>query len=233
MGKEISRFLPYILAGSILVFSGSCKKEIEEEQLTDSDGNVYTSVIIGTQEWMVESLKTTKYNDGSHISLVTDEKEWSNLKTPGYCWYDNNEAEYKADYGALYNWYCVSSGKLCPEGWHVPTKSDLDTLVNFLGGAQSAGGKLKEKRFTHWNFPNSGATNESGFTALPGGGRYYDGLLYAYVYAGIGQYGCFWSLTDEYTYEANVLVVFFDFNFALDNGLSLKETGQSVRCVKD
>ena len=134
---------------------------------TDIDGNVYHTVTIGTQIWMVENLKTTRYNDGSPIPFVTDSSSWSNLTTPGYCWY-NNDTTNKNTYGALYNWFAVNTGKLAPTGWHVPTDDEWTTLTTYLGGESIAGGKLKETGTTHWRTPNAGATNEIGFTASSG-----------------------------------------------------------------
>jgi len=110
--------------------------------ITDIDGNYYTTVTIGTQVWMVENLKTTKYNDGTGIPLVTDNTVWCNLSTPGYCWYNNDETTYKNPYGALYNWHTVHTGKLCPSGWHVPTDSEWITLTSYFGGMNTAD-KLK------------------------------------------------------------------------------------------
>ena len=115
---------------------------------------------------MQQNLKTTSYNDGTAIPLVTDLNIWYILGTPGYCWY-NDSIQYKNLYGALYNWYTVNTGKLCPTGWHIPTYIEWDTLMNYLGGLNIAGGALKST--TGWNSPNIGATNSSGFTALPGG----------------------------------------------------------------
>ena len=144
---------------------------IATQGVTDYDGNHYSSVLIGSQIWMAENLKTIKYNDGTAIPLVTDATEWSNLTTHGYCWYNNDEATYGDTYGALYNWYTVETGNLCPTGWHVPTDAEWTELIDYLGGESVAGGKLKETGTTHWNSPNPGATNETGFTTLPGGYR--------------------------------------------------------------
>ena len=108
--------------------------------VVDIDGNVYHTVTIGTQVWMVENLKTTKYNDGTAIPLVTDNTAWGALTTPGYCWYNNDSATYKNTYGALYNWYAVNTGKLAPTGWHVPTDSEWTVLTTYLGGQSVAGG---------------------------------------------------------------------------------------------
>ena len=198
------------------------EKSFTTEQLKDADGNVYTSVTIGTQTWMVENLKTTKYNDGADIPLVTDNTAWSNLTTPGYCWY-NNEIANKTPYGGLYNWYTASSGKLCPTGWRVPSDSDWTTLIVFLGGNSVAGGKLKETGTTHWNSPNTGATDEFGFKYLPGGLRDTYGAIYS-----IGTVGDYWGTTPVFSTGI--------FNNSIEIGTThsgFKNEGISVRCLKD
>ena len=194
--------------------------------ITDYDGNEYQTVFIGKQLWMAENLKTTTYDDGTPIPNVTGNTEWSYLTTGAYCWY-NNEASYKDAYGALYNWYTVNTGKLCPTDWHVPTDSEWTTLTEYLGGMSVAGGKLKEVGTTHWDNPNTGATNESGFTALPGGYR----LGYK-SFKNIGNNGCWWSSTEHstsnayywYLYEYSVLIYRYN---------EPKEFGFSVRFVRD
>jgi len=149
----------------------------------DASGNNYTVVMIGSakgdedssefpgnkgvQIWMGENLKTTTFNDGTPINNVTSNSSWSQLSSSAYCFYDN----VINDYGLLYNWYTVGTGKLCPTGWRVPSDDDWTALIQYLGGATVAGGKLKESGTSHWENPNSGATNSSGFTALPGGYR--------------------------------------------------------------
>ena len=143
---------------------------ISNRLVTDIDGNVYQTVTIGTQVWMVENLKTTRYIDGTAIPLDTNSSTWGGLTTPGYCWY-NDSAIYGNTYGALYNWYAVNTGKLAPAGWHVPTDSEWTVLTTYLGGETVAGGKLKDTGTTYWQSPNTGATNASGFLALPGGFR--------------------------------------------------------------
>ncbi len=213
---------------AILILTTNCeKKEDPSDTMTDRDGNVYTSVTIGTQVWMVENLKTTKYNDGTDIPLVTDDTEWANLNTPGYCWYNNDAATYKNPYGALYNWYAVSTGKLCPTGWHVPTDAEWTTLTTYLGGESVAGGKLKELGTTHWTTPNTGATNETGFAALPGGYIYYDG-----TFDFIGNIGGWWSATEYYPPSAHARGMYYDLSdvYSLYNS---KEIGYSIRCLKD
>jgi len=112
--------------------------------LEDVDGNVYQTVTIETQVWMAENLKTTKYNDGSEIPLVLEQQAWYDLHAPGYCWYNNDESGNRDIYGALYNWYALDTGKLCPPGWHVPSDKEWATLIESLGGEAVAGGKLKD-----------------------------------------------------------------------------------------
>lgn len=202
------------------------EKSFTTEQLKDADGNVYTSVTMGTQTWMVENLKTTKYNDGTSIPNVTVDATWAALTTPAYCWYNNNAA-YKPTYGALYNWYTVNTGKLCPAGWHVPTEAEWTTLTDYLGGASVAGGKLKESGTAHWSSPNTGATNESGFTALPGGFRSVDGTCYFVVFNGF-----WWSSTESSATYAWLRFVLYDYaGVVRDSGE--KPAGFSVRCVRD
>jgi uncharacterized protein (TIGR02145 family) len=212
---------------SLIMISG-CEKN--DEELKDKDGNVYTSVTIGTQIWMVENLKTTKYNDGTAIPLVTGMSEWVNLTTPGYCYYDNDATTYKNTYGTLYNWHAINTGKLCPSGWHVPTDVEWTTLTDYLGGYTVAGAKLKETGITHWKDPNTGATNETRFTALPGGHRtYING-----EFLNIGLYGIWWSATESVIEASYAYCWHTDYDTSnMDNIHSPKENGISVRCVRD
>lgn len=199
------------------------------QSVKDIEGNVYKTIKIGTQVWMVENLRTTKFNDGTRIPLVTDAIVWSNLSTPGYCWYDNNAAAYKVTYGALYNWYAVNTGKLCPTGWHVPSNREWKILTGYLGGEDMAGGKLKESDTIHWISPNTG-TNESGFTAFPGGARQDDGLFGALFLSEIGLSGFWWSSTDCDVNTAWQLDM-----VSWDSGVMItphyKVRGHSVRCL--
>jgi uncharacterized protein (TIGR02145 family) len=166
--------------------------------VTDIEGNTYKTIQIGNQVWMAENLRTTKYNDGATIPLVTDNSTWAGLSTPAYCWFDNEQSLYAATYGALYNYYAVETGKLCPTGWHVPSDAEWSELTSYLGGASVAGGKMKETGTNHWTSPNSGATNESGFTAVPGGIRFItDGTFFAE-----GDNGRLWSSTANGDYHS-------------------------------
>ena len=113
----------------LIILIHSCEL-IDDNSIKDKDRNVYKTVIIGTQVWMAENLKTTKYKDGTAIPLVTDGNAWAALSTPGYCWYNNDAATYEDTYGVLYNWYTVNTGKLCPTGWHVPSDAEWTTIRN-------------------------------------------------------------------------------------------------------
>lgn len=134
--------------------------------VVDIDGNVYNTVKIGNQVWMVENLKTTRFNDGADIPYINS--DWSNLETSGYCFYDFS-VDNKALYGALYNWPAVNSSKLCPNGWHIPSDSEWNTLINYLGGESYAGSFIKHSGLTSWTSSSSTSNNFSGFTALPSG----------------------------------------------------------------
>jgi uncharacterized protein (TIGR02145 family) len=211
----------------------SCEPEKHVLQPTtgtviDYEGNIYQTIKIDDQWWMAENLRTTRYNDGSEIPHVTYFDDWRNLTTPAYVWYNNDPLTYKATYGALYNWYAVNTGNLCPAGWHVPTDDEWSNLAEYLGGESIAGGKMKESGTLHWNSPNDGATNESGFTALPGGYRYGDDGQFW----GISQFGSWWSSSEidatlawhwQVVYQSDDLVRY----------QNLKRAGLSVRCLKD
>lgn len=196
------------------------------QRVKDIDGNEYKTVKIGTQVWMAENLKTTKYNDGTEIPRVSDDNLWQKYE-PAFSWYNNDESENKNKYGALYNWYAVSTNKLCPTGWHVPSKSELSVLTNFNIIDTLSGGKLKEVGTVHWKSPNKGATNETGFTALPGGYRHYSG-----EFKYLGEYGNWWSTTGENTYVANCWTLMHAYR-GMGLGAESKRDGLSVRCVKD
>jgi uncharacterized protein (TIGR02145 family) len=198
---------------------------------TDIDGNYYNTVIIGSQIWMAENLKTTKYNDVTAISHLTTDADWAAEDgTVGhngaYCWY-NNDISYKNPYGALYNWYAVKTGKLCPAGWHVPTDAEWTTLTTYLGGLGVAGGKLKETGTTHWLDPNYGATNETGFTGLPGSIRSYNGQPF-----GVLGRGGFWWSSDYYVGQGWYRVIGYG-GADITRSREDERTGFSVRCLKD
>ena len=213
----------------VLIFVSGCNKDKEPTTVTDADGNVYHQVIIGTQTWMIENLKTTKYKEGTVIPNITDATAWNSLSTPSYCWYNNDEATNKTTYGALYNWYAINTGILCPTGWHVPTDEEWSILGNYLGGESIAGGKLKETGTTHWVSPNTGATNETGFLALPGGERDFEGN-----FAAIGNYGLWWSSTEVGVGTAGAWYRWLSYSDSQLKGDSFfKYLAYSVRCIKD
>jgi uncharacterized protein (TIGR02145 family) len=149
------------------------------------------------------------------------------LTTPRYCWYSNDSIAYANPFGALYNWYAINTSKLCPTGWHVPTIVEWETLKSYLGGTNIAGGKLKEAGTTHWANPNTGATNETGFTALPGGIRQIDCKFDSFV-----NYGYWWSATENLPLNAWYELMGYSYSNLLI-GFSPKNCGFSVRCVKD
>jgi uncharacterized protein (TIGR02145 family) len=212
---------------TIAVFFLICSHMIQGQTVKDSDGNIYSSVKIGTQVWMAENLKTTKFNDGTAIPLVTDIHSWNLLTTPACCWFNNDASFNKRNYGALYNWYTVNTNKLCPEGWHVPADVEWTTLITYLCGDSIAGGKLKEKGTIHWEKPNYQASNESGFNALPSGYINTSG-----VFTNFGKV-CFWWSATEYE-KTNAWNFSIDCaNENIERAYHLKKNGYSVRCIKD
>jgi len=199
----------------------------QSQTVTDYDGNVYNTLTIGTQVWLGENLKVTHYNNGDPIPNVTDSLAWDNLTTGACCWYDNDSVMYDSLYGKLYNWYAVhDSRKIAPEGWHVPSYPELTTLANYLGGENIAGGKLKEAGTAHWNSPNTGATNETGFTGLPGGYRYNG------IFDGMGENLILLSSSQENSGYAWHRGLGYD-NGSFGLGSGPMKYGFSVRCIRD
>jgi uncharacterized protein (TIGR02145 family) len=196
--------------------------------VTDSQGNIYQTIGIGYQEWMTENLKVILYNNGiDSIPLVEKDTSWNKLATPAYCWYGNNKAANKETYGALYNWYAVQTGKICPTGWHVPADADFSELTAYLGGAGMAGGKLKETGTSHWNSPNTGATDAYKFAARGAGKRFTDGS-----FDFVKVESNWWSSTDYSTQNASYMNILFNYNNSFQAYFN-KKTGMSVRCVRD
>jgi uncharacterized protein (TIGR02145 family) len=196
--------------------------------VTDIDGNVYQTIKIGNQWWMAENLKVTHYQNGDGIPNVMDLPIWSVLSKGAYCNY-NNDTNNVATYGRLYNWFALTNSRnIAPAGWHVPNDAEWDTLIYYLGGYAVAGGKMKEAGFAHWRGPNTGATNECGFTALPGGGR----SPLADNYDGMETDAYFWSSTDIYGIYAWRRVLGYNGSDVARDYL-YKQYGYSVRCVKD
>jgi len=210
-------------------------------QVKDIDGNVYETVKIGKQVWMAENLKTTMYNDGEEIPLVTDANEWQNYE-PAFCWYKNDETTNKDKYGALYNWYAVKTNKLCPAGWHVPDMIEFFVILpDYLennGYGLGASGKEIAKALAStigWSHDTSdynvgsrpSSNNKSGFSAIPAGFRSYTG-----EFDEEGEYASWWSSNDynEYIGRGFFLVNYYS---RLQPFWVSKRTGYSVRCVKD
>jgi uncharacterized protein (TIGR02145 family) len=229
----------------LILLVHSCKKcECEDNILKDASGNVYKTVTIGTQVWMAENLRTSKFNDGTEIPLVEEISIWDTLTTPGYCWYENGAETYGTTYGALYNWYTVETDKLCPTGWHVPSDAEWVTFINYLSinryGFEGSGDDIAKSisGTNAWrSSPTPGApgndqltNNSAGFNGFPAGLR---GVGVNFSLR--GRYTCWWSSTGGLSAYA----VDFD-GIYLSNitprpgtGYSVPGVGYSVRCVKD
>ena len=200
-----------------------------QSTVTDLDGNIYHTLRIGTQTWMVENLSVSKYRNGDLIPAITNNSDWVVLTSGGYCWYNNDIAN-KPIYGALYNWYTVADNRnIAPIGWHVASDAELSVLTTYLGGESVAGDKMKETGTSHWIIPNSGATNESGFTGLPGGLRSYS----SGAFLNMGTNGYYWSTTDSDTIRAWDRELFHNQDNCFRYYFDSKHYGFSVRCVKD
>jgi len=235
--KNIFRISGLILLILSIFLIHSCKKDEPKipTTLTDIDGNTYNVIAIGTQVWIAENLKVTHYHNGDPIPNVIDDpawynsnfSAWGNLTIGAYCDYDNTPSN-SITYGKLYNWYAVNDSRnIAPIGWHVATDAEWTTLTTYLGGEGVDGGKLKETANTHWNSPNEGATNESGFTALPGGSRSSGG-----PFDGIGYYGLWWSSSDTNTVDAWYRSLTYASSFVGRFNI-VKQWGFSVRCIMD
>lgn len=204
--------------------------------LTDIDGNKYKTIKIGKQIWMAENLRVSRYNSGRYIDNITDNKQWEDDRNGGWCYYEH-DATKNTPYGKLYNWYAVSNtNQLCPAGWHIPSDLDWDILIANLNPPGSTlkdnsavplvGGIMKSTGTAYWYSPNAEATNNSGFSALPGGYRTIKGQFYS-----MGSLANWWSIS-----EYNVLKAWS--RYIGVNGGSLhrfnyeKEIGLSVRCLR-
>lgn len=218
-----------LFAVAVVLFDSCSKNDENPNTVKDVDGNSYTIVTIGTQQWFKENLRTTKYNDGSSIPNVTDNAAWEALTTPAFAWWDNNAADYKIPYGAYYNWWAAASGKLCPTGWHVPDLDEWITLSDFLGGEFVAGGKMKETGTIYWDDPNEGATNSSGFSGIGHGQRNMEGD-FSYK----GMYGEYWSPNGYAGVGKNPSLGYnTERLMGLGNVGKDMKAGIAVRCVKD
>lgn len=201
-------------------------KILDFGEVKDIDGNVYSTIEIGNQVWMAENLKVTHYRNGDFIPYVTNNSKWEDLKTGAYCNYDNN-IKNTSIYGNLYNWYAVKdTRKVAPEGWHIPTYQEWKELENYLGS--NVGGKLKESRNGYWKELNKGATNASGFSAIPGGWR----GNYHGTFSEIGRIAFFWSASENSSVSAWDRYLHSN-RSVVDRSNGSKQDGHSVRCIKD
>jgi uncharacterized protein (TIGR02145 family) len=192
------------------------------------DGYTYSSIVLGNgQEWMAENLRTTSYANGDPIPNVTDANQWQNLTTDAWAHY-NNDSQYENPYGKLYNWYTVNDSRnVCPTGWHVPSDAEWTVLSDYLGGELVAGGKMKSTGTQYWYSPNAAATNESGFSGLPGGSLSND-VTFDYF----GSNGYWWSSTEVGTFLAWSRNLNYDFG-SVNRYSNFKTDGFSVRCLRD
>ncbi len=221
----------------MMIFTG-CTKENPDNKpddkstipatITDMDGNTYKTVKIGSQVWMRENLRTTKYNDGSSIPLIVDSVIWTNRTHPAYCWYSNDIAN-KIPYGALYNWFAIDSGKICPVGWRVPSNDDWNKLITSAGGSVHGGDQLKEQGIIHWGSLNSTATNTSGFTALPAGYRHGDDG----TFLNKGNYGVWWSSNDYGLKQFGWATSLYSQFSSIEVNFYRSNYGYSVRCIME
>jgi uncharacterized protein (TIGR02145 family) len=197
--------------------------------VTDQNGNSYTTIILNNgQEWMAENLRTTTYANGDPIPNVTDNTAWTQLTTGAWAHYDN-DSSYDSPYGKLYNWYAVADPRnVCPAGWHVPTDAEWTVLTDDLGGTTVVGGKMKSTGTQYWNAPNTGATNEIGFSGLPGGFRNGNSGNFAFL----GNNGCWWSASESGA-ESAWYRGLFNNNADINRSTSIKRNGFSVRCLRD
>ncbi len=236
----------YLLAVFITCAISGCAKDepIPADTITDIDGNVYHTVTIGDQVWMASNLKVTRYNDGTLIDMITDNSEWSMHNQGAYAWYNNDEATHKDVYGALYNGYAASSGKLCPKGWNVASYNDWIRLINYISGAMGPGGNML-KSCRQIDSPLSGmcattqhprweadsvnyGSDEFGFAALPGGLRNPQGV---FVQIGGGGY---WHTSTLYR-EPNTIIYssMYSSSERVLPRYSHISQGMCIRCIKD
>jgi len=198
--------------------------------ITDVDGNIYHAVAIGTQIWMVENLKTTHYRNGDLINNLANGTSWAAATSGAYCWYNNNFATFKADYGALYNGYVVSDPRnIAPTGWHVPTNMEWYTLINFVGGLLYAGDNLKEAGSAHWQLPITFCTNSYGFTALPSG---YRDEISSSPFLWITSEGYWWT-SSSFNAEASYCYHISSGTTEIVSVILPVQMGVSIRCIKD
>jgi uncharacterized protein (TIGR02145 family) len=221
------KYLIFLSGFIILIFTGCEKDDDTTDPVTDVDGNVYETVMIGDQVWMAENLRTTKLNDGTEIRLITKNQDWYNNNDPAFSWYNNDSTIFKYPYGALYNGYVAVNEKICPEGWRIPGKNDWQQLVQSLGDSTDAGGKLKVEGLTQWHSPNKGADNSSNFSALPAGIRYFEG-----TYSSLSYFTAYWSGTASDTSSLYFISLSY-LDAKASSGSKSKKHGFSIRCIRN
>ena len=207
--------------------------------MNDQDGNTYKTVIIGSQEWMAENLKTSHYRNGDLITTNLTDSMWGYAGIGACCFFNNDSANYCCPYGKLYNWYAVSDTRnVCPVGWHIPDAYEGRQLIKYLdiyadtaggGPSPNAGGKLKNAGINYWSSPNMGANNASGFSALPGGER-----RSLTGYGSLGYFGAYWTSTGAGQFAYYITVNSSDASSKVYSGLPYRiPSGLSLRCIKD
>ena len=240
--KKLTSVFTAILLLVLMLTSCNTKSptKSESDTVTDVDGNVYQTVVIGNQRWMAEDLKVTHYSDGSSIAKITSNTAWQNLTSGAYCAHENDENNV-ATFGYLYNWFAVNDNhNIAPQGWRVPTDADWKELEMYLGMSQEEadkvdyrgtdeGGKLKEAGTSLWSNPNIGATNESGFTGRPGSYRYEDGNFHPMSPLGFALY---WTSTETGATNAWDRLLSSDEAKVYRHNRN-KACGMAVRLVKD
>jgi uncharacterized protein (TIGR02145 family) len=215
-----------LLLITYLSFSGVILCQEKNKTVKDFDGNVYNTLIIGDQLWMKENLRTTHFTNGDQIPTTRpDAKNITSEEEPVYQWVYDGLDKNEENYGRLYTWYAAADSRnICPDGWRLPSQAEWAGMIRHLGGDDKAGGKLKATGFEFWEEPNTGANNESGFTALPSGGRNEDG-----TFSGLGKYAAWWTSTEgmfrniEHDEPYTFRYYFYRSPFL----------GLSVRCIKD
>jgi uncharacterized protein (TIGR02145 family) len=215
---------------SVIFYDASASTATNDSTVTDIEGNSYQTVTIGTQVWMKENLNTKKYNDSTAIPLVTDNTAWDSQTTGGYCYYNNYDFAYENIYGALYNWHAVNTGKLCPTGWHVPADAEWNTLRFYIeaNGESSTTIAYPLKSTSGWP-DNGNGTDIYGFTALPGGSRYYSaGFIGVTTAAGWGSA----TADSSEAYRSKGVLMRSDYH-SLGHLTTWKNHGLSIRCLKD
>lgn len=219
--------MPNKWSALLLMILAGCYSDRDDNTVTDIDGNAYRTITVGDQVWMAENLTVTRYRNGDAIPAVTDDSAWSHLASGAYCHY-NDEQNNTAAYGKLYNWYAINDSRgIAPEGWHVPTEEEIITLMEHLKGDTIAAGKMKSTGTSQWLTPNTGATNETGFSALPGGYRLDKGSYHT-----MGSNGYWWTTTrsyEMYAWTPRLYTGFAD----VKREPWYEKYGFAIRCIKD